>query len=267
MSTFNPQNYWENRLKDSFDLHGVGYIGLGIQYNKFLYKVRKFAFRKLMKKLNIKLNDKKVLDIGSGTGFYIERWKEMNVASVQGSDITEVVIKKLQAKFPNETFVKLDIGEKNNLPLQKFDIISAFDVLFHIVDDTRLEQAIQNIHQLLRSDGYFIISDNFIHGKTIRLEHQVSRSCEYMNSVVENSGFKHILTVPMFIFMNNPVDTNNRIIKKIFWLISVNVRKKKWIANLIGNIIMPIEKILISLKSEGPSTEIKVYQKVNKNES
>jgi 2-polyprenyl-3-methyl-5-hydroxy-6-metoxy-1,4-benzoquinol methylase len=262
MTTFNPKEYWENRLQKSFNLHGVGDIGLGVNYNNALYEVRKFAFHKLMKRLKMDFSTKKVMDIGSGTGFYIERWKELDVASIHGTDITNLVVENLAKQFPEDTFTQLDIGEKIENPTPQYDFISAFDVLFHIVDDARFEQAIKNINGLLNDKGYFVISDNFVHGETKRLEHQVSRSHEYMISTIEKTGFKHVKTIPMFVLMNDPVDTNNRFIKKIFWLITKNVRKGEKKGKVIGNLIKPIEKLLISLKTESPSTEIKVFQKI-----
>ena len=262
MSDFNPQNYWETRLEKSFNLHGVGDIGLGINYNNALYNVRKYAFHKLMKRLKTNFSDKKVMDIGSGTGFYIERWKELGVTAIKGTDITNVVVKNLSEKFPDATFTQLDIGEKIESPVPAYDFISAFDVLFHIVDDQRFEQAISNIYNLLNDQGYFVISDNFIHGETKRVKHQVSRSYEYMTKTIENVGFKHVKTIPMFVLMNDPVDTKSRVLKKIFWIITKNVRRSESMGKFIGAIIVPIEKMLISLKTESPSTEIKLYRKI-----
>lgn len=261
MTTFNPQEYWENRLKKDFNLQGVGDIGLGVTYNKALYKVRRFAFHKLMKGLKINFSDKNVLDIGSGTGFYIERWGELNVKSIHGADITNVVVETLSKKFPNSTFTKLDIGEKIENPLQSYDIISAFDVLYHIVDDARFEQAIKNIHGLLNEKGYFVISDNFVHGETVRVKHQTVRTYEYLTKTIENIGFKLIKTSPMFVLMNDPVDTKNRFVKKFYWLITRSVRKNEVMGKLIGLFLSPIEKVLISLLSEGPTSEFKIYRK------
>ena len=122
MSKFNPKEYWETRLEKSFNLHGVGDIGLGINYNNALYEVRKYAFHKLMRSLKIDFTDKKVMDIGSGTGFYIERWKELNVKSIKGTDITNVVVQNLTEKFPEESFMQLDIGEKIESPAASYNL-------------------------------------------------------------------------------------------------------------------------------------------------
>ena len=102
MTTFNPQEYWEKRLEKSFDLHGVGDIGLGINYNNCLYKIRKFAFHQLMKSLKINFSEVKVMDIGSGTGFYIERWKELKVKLVQVLKLCQNIFKIHNCIFHNK---------------------------------------------------------------------------------------------------------------------------------------------------------------------
>jgi len=248
-------------LENSFDLNGVGDIGFGVNYNNALYKVRKFAFHKLLSSLKINFEEKEVMDIGSGTGFYIDRWKELSVRSILGTDITNIAIKKLSEKYPNEIFKQLDIGEKSDNLIPKFDFVSAFDVLFHIPDDIRFETAIANIHNSLFSGGYFIISDNFIHGKIKRAEHQVSRPYDYMIKVIQDAGFEFEKSIPMFVLMNDPVDTNNKLIHRFHWLLVKAIRNNELMGKLIGSILIPIEKLLISCKSEGPSTEIMMFRK------
>ncbi|MCB0402199.1 MAG: class I SAM-dependent methyltransferase [Flavobacteriales bacterium] len=262
MEKFNPQSYWEERLEENFNLHGVGDISLGVNYNNYLYKIRKYAFHKVMKRLKVNFTDKAILDIGSGTGFYIERWKELHVKSITGSDFTNVVVKNLSERFPDSRFIQMDAGEKIQDPQPQYDFISAFDVLFHIVEDERFDQAIKNIHGLLNEQGYFVISDNFIHGDTQRIKHQVSRSYEYMMNVIQSTGFKPVATVPMFVLMNDPVDTKSRVMRKIFWIITKTVRKGEGWGKFVGSMLTPFEKLLISLKTESPSTEIRVFQKV-----
>src|SRR5262245_19081086 len=77
-----------------------------------------------------------VLDVGSGTGFYVERWRRTG-AAVTGLDLTEVAVEELRRSFPEIPFVRADIGgalEQIPLPAERFQAISAFDVLFHLVD-------------------------------------------------------------------------------------------------------------------------------------
>lgn len=261
MDASNPQIYWEQRLRENFNLHGVGDISWGKHYNAALYEVRKYAFHKIIRHVPVDFATQKVLDIGSGTGFYIEQWKELGVGELHGADITRVAVENLSRRYPDVTFHHLDVGEKINHIQPYYHIISAFDVLFHITEDKKYEQAIANIHQWLLPGGYFIFSENFVHGKTLSIEHQVSRSHEYITTLLHKYGFRLVASMPMFVLMNTPLDSNSRILRKIHWIISRNVRKSEKRAWLLARLLIPLEKGLISVCHEGPSTEIKIYQK------
>ena len=94
--------------------------------------------------------DARVLDVGSGTGFYVALWRELGVRPVTGSDITAKAVGKLRAAFPDDEFVRFDVGgEELPLPESSFDLISAFDVLFHVTDDARFRRALHNLSTLL----------------------------------------------------------------------------------------------------------------------
>ena len=70
MNLYDPQKYWEDRLKSRFDLTGVGNIVFDSKYNEYLYKLQLAVLVKALRKHNISLLEKKVLDIGCGTGFF-----------------------------------------------------------------------------------------------------------------------------------------------------------------------------------------------------
>src|SRR5204863_2307038 len=107
---------------------------------------------------------------------------------------------------------QLDIAEDlEGLGLsESFDLVSAFDVLFHITDDDRFRKAIENISRVLKPGGYFLFSDNFVHSAARRSDHQVSRPLEEIARIVNGSGFRIIRRAPMFVLMNAPIDTLSR---------------------------------------------------------
>jgi len=154
-----------------------------------LYRVRRNVFNYQMRKLDISSFERlKVLDIGSGTGFYLDLLRSLGVKRVTGSDIATVAVERLRKSYSRQRIVQLDIG--NSLEAQgflenAFDIITAFDVLFHIVDDKRFQKAFINISMLLKPGGYFIFSENFPHNKVIRYEYQVSRSIEEIDATIK----------------------------------------------------------------------------------
>jgi len=191
----NISDYWESRLEENFGLHGAGYIGLGKQYNNSLYKIRRNVFLRKMKSMHFDFTSSDVLDIGCGTGFYVDLWNKMGVRSVTGIDITNIAVRSLKNKYPAQKFYRADISNQEdieNLNTKKYDIVSAFDILFHIVDDNRYENAIRNIHSMLKPKGIFVFSDNFVHGPAISSTYQVSRSLSYIEKTLVENGFEII---------------------------------------------------------------------------
>jgi 2-polyprenyl-3-methyl-5-hydroxy-6-metoxy-1,4-benzoquinol methylase len=264
----NLKDYWENRLKDNFGLHGVGFIGLGKSYNKWMYRVRMKVFLSTVRSLHLDLTNREIMDIGCGTGFYIDLWKNKEKAGhLTGIDITNIAIQNLKAKFPDVRLYTADICNGTELQLKsnnnQFDIISAFDVLFHITDDSKFEQAIKNVHSMLKLNGYFIFSDNFIHGAEIRSTYQVSRSLSKIEKSLKDNGFEIIRRKPMFVLMNAPIDTTKPRIKRRWKAITLLLAKGETIGSILGCILYPIEIILVSILKESASTEIMTCRKIS----
>jgi len=161
MKNYNPKEYWEKRLKDHFDLIGVGHASFNEIYNKYLYNLKISALQTILNKYSISVRNKLVLDIGCGTGFFIDYYTKLNAKQIVGIDITEQSIIILRKKYPTYTFEVIDIGD-NYIPINKqFDIVNVFDVLYHITDDERFETAIYNISALCSKNGYILITDIF----------------------------------------------------------------------------------------------------------
>jgi SAM-dependent methyltransferase len=263
----NISDYWESRLEENFGLHGTGYISLGKEYNNFLYKVRRNVFLRKMKSVHIDFTSSDVLDIGCGTGFYVDLWNKISVRTVTGIDITNIAVRSLKSKYPGQEFYQADISNQQDiehLNTKKYDIVSAFDVLFHIVDDNRYENAIKNIHSILKPKGIFVFSDNFVHGPAIRSTYQVSRSLSHIEKTLVENGFEIIQRRPMFVLMNTPVDTANRGSKRIWKALSLLLQRYGDTAgSTVGCFLYPIELILVSLLKESASTEIMICRKGN----
>jgi len=136
-----------------------------------------------------------------------------------GLDFTHIAISKLRKKYSSHLFFEVDIGgDLEKIGCKKFDIISAFDVLFHIVDDKRFEKAIENISSLLNPGGILLISDIFLHNKTLRDEHLVWRNLEYIEAKLIENGFKITNRISIFFLMNVPTDSRNLILR-CYWRI------------------------------------------------
>lgn len=257
-----PAEYWEERLERQYDLGGVGYQVLGLDYNNAMYRVRDRVFRRALRRTGLDVRSSRVLDVGSGTGFYVERWLAAGAANVVATDVTSVAVARLKERFPAAQVHRLDIGGELDLPDRgPFDAVSAFDVLFHIVDDERYARAVGNIASLLRSGGWFLLSDNFLHGEPIRTPVQASRNLRDIERVVRDAGFEIVRRDPMFVLMNAPVDTANAWLKRRWAAFEKRLRSDAAYGARAGRRLYPLEVALTRIMRESPSTEVMLCRK------
>src|SRR5699024_6004169 len=125
MSEFDARQYWDKRLKQVWNLQGVGMRGLSRNYNRWLYRVRRAVFRRTVRGLPYPLNECDVLDVGSGTGFYINLWRRLGARRVTGVDIADSAVQQLSEKYPDVRFQQADIGAEKPFDNESFDIVSA----------------------------------------------------------------------------------------------------------------------------------------------
>lgn len=263
MSNFNPQQYWEARLAQNMNVRGVGFLSLGQSFNTWMYRVRAAAFRLALQRNNIAPNSEtRVLDIGSGTGFYIALWQTLGARHITGLDIATNAVRTLQKKFPSAHFIHGDVssGLPVGMQLHSFDLISAMDVLFHIVDDARYEQAIATIAQLLKPNGLFVFSDNFVVQER-RSEHHINRTAQTTARLLQKYGLAIEQQRPLFVLMNEPVASSSTVRWWLWKAISRFVRGSEWRGNLLGAVLYPIELLLVRTRRHTQSSKLVVAQK------
>jgi len=258
------KSYWEERLRENWGLGGVGYLGHGVPYNKWLYAVRKRVVRRCISELPVTLSSAKVLDIGSGTGFWLDVWRELGARSITGTDITTGAVDRLRAAYPEMEVFQMDIaGEQERVPIQgDFDLVSAFDVLFHITDDNRFRRAVVNIASVLAPGGYLVFSDNFVHGAAVRVDHQVSRPLKEIEDALAANGLNVVRRAPMFVVMNAPIDSSARWAMFAWRGFLAPVHLVPVLGHIYGACLFPIELFLTQVFHESPTTEMMICRKV-----
>jgi SAM-dependent methyltransferase len=264
VTEFDAKQYWETRLAANPGLRGVGFVRLGRQYNDWLYRVRRQVFPRRLRALDTRMDGLDVLDIGSGTGFYLDRWRELGVRSVVGTDLAEVAVQALRRSHPGTEVHQVDIGgDLGPLSGRTFGIVSAFDVLFHIVEDDRFEAAIKHVRSLLEPGGLFVWSDNFVHQQTVRIPHQSSRSLDFIERTLASSGFEVVERRPMFVLMNGPADTRSPLLKGWWLALRGAVSLGEPVGWTLGALLYPLELLLTRLLKESPSTELMICRAVD----
>jgi SAM-dependent methyltransferase len=155
---YKPKEYWNDILSESFDLRGVGHFGLSEAENAAMYAEKRSIIERELARHAIALGpDTRVLEIGSGVGYWTEFLRAKGIRHYTGNDIAQVSIDTLSKRFPDFTFVHGDAGEVA-LPAAAFDLGWMIDVTQHITDDAAFDRALSNIWQSLRPGATFLIT-------------------------------------------------------------------------------------------------------------
>lgn len=198
---YEPRVYWERRLSNDFSLRGVGYAGFSLRYNEYLYRQKALALQTALERYDISLTGKTVLDVGCGTGFFIELYSGRGAKAVIGWDITETSVRALKERYPHCRIEKVDIAA----PLattERFDIINVLDVMYHIVDDDLFAQGLRNTAYLVGPGGYLFLTDRLGGEDSHAAEHVRFRSLKRYADILTDSQMTLLGFVPIFWAMN-----------------------------------------------------------------
>jgi SAM-dependent methyltransferase len=257
--SFNNKAYWEERLKSNYDLIGVGDISLTMNYNVWSYRITRHRLSAIFRKY-APSGAGNVLDIGAGTGFVVDIWDRFG-KSVTGIDISATAVSKLSERFPRHRFIELDAGaEEMPFADNSMEVVSASSVLYHIVDDAALAKLLGSVHRVLKPGGYFIFSDNFIHGQIVDIQHQKCRTLEDYEQAVTRSGFTIVDRVANYVLFNDPVDARGRFFPRLWGFITNRSRRWPWFDKIIWPVLYPLEYLLTAVVKESPAQEIMICQ-------
>jgi SAM-dependent methyltransferase len=270
MEQYDPQEYWNNRLTRDFSLAGVGFLGLGLEYNKWLYRARLRALARLLKEHGIDPGKKRILDIGVGTGFYLDFWEKTGAKAIVGLDVSEKSIAELKAKYRYHKFVKQDISEPGILGGEKYDIITAFDVLFHIVDEVKFEEALKNIRNWSHNTTKIIVSDSFLRKSRSPAFYEKDRTLLRYKEVFNAIELEIVDLQPIFYLANNPIDIDvirkkylHFLLPKIWKFNGKCLRFGQRLGSFgragnyfLGMLIYFIDGIILKYAESGPSTKL-----------
>ncbi len=106
----------------------------------------------------------KVLDVGSGTGHWVEFYLDVYLAKVVTAvEFVPQMAEYLREKFaarPEVTILQADVAT-DPLPAREFDVVNAIGVMFHIVNDDLWRQAVGRLLGSLKPDGLMLVGGDF----------------------------------------------------------------------------------------------------------
>jgi SAM-dependent methyltransferase len=263
MSAFDPRGYWEQRLSRHAGREGVGHAGLGEGLNRWMYRVRARVFAQEVASLLPQLPSRRVLDVGSGTGFYLRLWRRLGAGPLAATDIAETAVTRLRARFPDVAVERWALGEPPPPALhgRRFGAISAVDVLFHVLDDEGYERAFAACFALLEEGGALVFTENFLRHGELRVAHQRSREAGRIIATARAAGFEIVRRRPLFWLMNVPVDSRSRL-HRAWWRGLAGVAARSDPAGaLLGAALYWPELAATRVLRDGPSTELMICRR------
>lgn len=263
--TYDPERFWETRLRGRFDLTGAGFRGLGNAFNRALYRQRAVVLTRAIRRFHLEPAGADVVELGPGTGFYVKLWQERGVASLVGLDITAVVPERLALEYPQFRFAQADATRPWPVADASADLVTAFDILFHIVDDAGFQVALLEAGRVVRPGGHLLVSDLFVHGDAFRGFHQVSRTLGEYELALDTAGFDVLGRLPIFVTMHPALDLppgrRRRLAERWWAWLEQTLLDNPRRGHRLGTLLSWVDRVLTRPFRGGPSTELLVARR------
>jgi SAM-dependent methyltransferase len=196
--SYEPKRFWDERLSEHFDLRGTGETGLSLAYNRACYALRRTVLDRALAEAGVDPSGRRVLDVGCGTGFFTAYYLERG-ADVTGLDIAPTSIERLSARYPQAHFRLADVGEATLD--ERWDLVNAFDVLYHITDDARWSHAVHMLADAVDSRGVLLLTDTFADAPGLA-EHNRMRPLARYRGILESAGLEPLALHPTHVLLN-----------------------------------------------------------------
>ena len=158
---YRPRDFWNERLAREAEHTGTGVVGRSERFNTLLYAYSGHLLRTVERAMGWRLAGMPMLDVGSGRGFYVRHFLVAG-ARVEGLDISDVAVEDLRRRFPGVPFHRAGVADPEALPREaRYDLITAFNVFIHVVDDGEWRRALANLAGHLNPGGNLVFNDNF----------------------------------------------------------------------------------------------------------
>jgi len=170
---------------------------------------------------NIKIENSAVLDIGSGSGHWIDFYKSLGSVRIVGLDVSLSSVNYLRNEYHNQSDITIlhgkahDIISKLNMT---FDVVNAIGVMFHIVSDSEWIDTISEIAGVLRKNGLFIVGGHFgyLNGLNVQIDcngqiNKRLRSKKNWRNTLISAGFSNVQVYSnnAYLWINDTLPENN----------------------------------------------------------
>jgi SAM-dependent methyltransferase len=184
---YKPAQYWSRRLEGHYDLSGTGHLSYSTGYNEWLYRAKRRALKRAIGDVP---SGAAALDLGSGTGWVV---RELLAAGLKttGCDIAALAVSRLRERFPQARFFETTLGaQRLEVEDGSQDLVTAFDVTYHVTDDEAWREALREAARVLRPGGLLVVTDGFGGDDRMPDTHVRFRSLDRWTAAAADAGFR-----------------------------------------------------------------------------
>jgi SAM-dependent methyltransferase len=127
-----------------------------------------------------------------------------------GVDLSGSAVERLRRQFPDGTFAQLDLTRGDEaleaaVGHQRFDLVTAIDVLYHIVDDGEFARALASLGRVVAPGGRLLVSDVFVERPTTIAAHVRRRPLSQYEESLATQDLRLLGREAVFAVLGDPV--------------------------------------------------------------
>lgn len=163
----------------------------------------------------------RVLDIGSGSGHWIDFYQSLGVCRQTGIEVSASAAEHLREKYSAADGIEIYHGNALEVIPQlegKFDVVNAIGVMFHITDDTVWTDTINAMANSVEPNGFIVVGGHFgwLDGLNVAVDDSGGiikrlRSFRHWKRVLKKAGFRkiHLYRNNAYLWINDPLPENS----------------------------------------------------------
>lgn len=264
MTSFDQATYWRDRVSGKMGLGAVGHRSLGAAYNRWIYQRRVDVLNSLRNEA-IKIDsDVRVLDLGCGSGFYESYWQSRGVRHLTGVDISAQNVATLQQTYPDYRFVESDLTKSTASIEGQQDIVTLFDVLYHIVDDAAVCRVLGFCCAHLAKNGRLLIHEQLVKRDYSLREHVKFRGRDRFVDMLHSQGLEIVQEIPLFVLLVPPVYGNrllDLLIAGVYYTAGLVFRAIPSAGSLAGRVAYAIDARLLKRGILTPNNSLYIVRR------
>jgi len=263
---FEESTYWRQRVTRDADLVVVGHRSLGRGYNEYIYRRRTECLLEVLCLLDIKPSQCNVLDLGCGSGYYAAFWKELGVTELTGIDLSDASVSLLRERFPEYTFLQADLTQADAAARigGPYSIVTLFDVIYHIIDDTAALNALKTAAGALKPTGVLLLFDQLAPRDYSLLPHVKFRGKMNHLVLLQAAGLEIVSRQPLFVFLAPPVygfKAIDIVVSGLYKIIGVFIKNRESAGRRLGKAVYRLDQFLLKKGIDSPNHEFIVLRK------